>query len=163
LSGQTPFRLTGAAGAAAAAGLGDGTADAAAATDGEAAGLAAAAGDAAGEAAGEAATAGEAAATGGVVGLGAAAGAVVGAGVGAAEVQPATRATAARTGSVELNQRERCIRRSPLQKLGDGVIPPIDGIRARSQPGGGPTDRNPRTPPARAATRVRPRRKAARI
>src|SRR5471030_1705878 len=97
LSGHTPLRLTGAAGAAATTTLGDGTTDAAGAADGEAAGFAAGGGEAAGEAAG--AAAGDAGAA--VVGLAAAGGTVVG--VGAAAVQPAAMTATARTGSVELS------------------------------------------------------------
>src|ERR687886_1214025 len=62
LSGQTPFRLAAAAGAAPATALGDGTTEAAAMADGDAAGLASGGGgrEAAGDTAGEAAAAGEA-------------------------------------------------------------------------------------------------------
>jgi hypothetical protein len=108
VSGQTPFKDVAAAGAGAATALGEGTTDAAAAAEGDAAGLATA-GDAAGD------VAGAALAAGAVVGLAAAGGAVVGAGGGAAGAQPATIATAAMMGSVELSHGERGMRIPPLK------------------------------------------------
>jgi hypothetical protein len=106
VSGQTPFNEVAAAGAAAATALGEGTTDAAAAAEGEAAGLVATAEEGAGAALG----------AGAVVGLAAAGGAVVGAGGGAAAgAQPATMATAAIMGSVELSHGERAMRVPPLK------------------------------------------------
>src|SRR5919199_145255 len=155
VSGQMPFRLAAAAGAAPATALGDGTTEAAATADGDAAGLATgeAAGAAAGDAAGEAAAAGEAV-TAAVVGLGAAVGAVVGAGAGAAGAHPATSSVATTPASVEPNQRERCIERNPRGYMNweRRVIRPSGATRARSQPAACPASRSPRTRPGRAKT-----------
>src|SRR5919202_6474990 len=155
VSGQMPFKLLAAAGAAPATALGDGTTEAAATADGDAAGLAAgeAAGETAGDAAGEVAAAGEAV-TAAVVGFGAAAGAVVGAGAGAAGPPPATSIAATTPASVEPNQREQCIWRNPRGEMNwdPSVIRPSGATRARSQPAACLASRSPRTPPGQART-----------
>lgn len=115
MSGQTPLRLPAAAGAAAAAALGEGTSDAAGAADGEAAGFTAADGEAAAEAAGAgdgltAAALGLAAAV-----VGAVVGAVAGAGAAGEHALATSRPTESKGNSERDNRSEGCIAGTPVK------------------------------------------------